>query len=40
MRELLDVQADILAHEETLTGIANDVMLGEDIVCRPIFLTS
>ena len=39
MRELLDVQAEILAHEETLTGIANDVMRGEEIVCRPFFLS-
>ncbi|KAL5501517.1 hypothetical protein ACEPAH_8777 [Sanghuangporus vaninii] len=31
MRELLDVQAELSAHADTLTGIANDVIRGEEI---------
>ncbi|KAL5520041.1 hypothetical protein ACEPAG_1701 [Sanghuangporus baumii] len=31
MRELLDVQAELSAHADTLTGIANDLIRGEEI---------
>ncbi|KAL5524593.1 hypothetical protein ACEPAF_9733 [Sanghuangporus sanghuang] len=31
MRELLDVQAELSAHADTLAGIANDVIRGEEI---------
>ena len=32
MRELIDLDAEILARQETLKGIANDIATGDEIV--------